>query len=207
MRSQPFAPAALGLTLAVLCTLTLAAAAAAAPFRLEKRLPLAAGGSFALSSEAGGVEVRGGDVAEAQILVTSNRDDFAELYDVRFATPRPDRIEVVIEKKSRGPAGWFGGGSGRTEVQVTLPKRRLRRDRELRRRHRHRGSRRQGHGRELRRQREGQESRRRRGALEQRRVDRRRRTSPATSRPRAAAAASSSAKRTAGSSPRAPAAQ
>ena len=122
MRSQPFAPAALGLTLAVLCTLTFAAAAAAAPFRLEKRLPLAAGGSFALSSEAGGVEVRGGDVAEAQILVTSNRDDFAELYDVRFATPRPDRIEVVIEKKSRGPAGWFGGGSGRTEVQVTLPR-------------------------------------------------------------------------------------
>ena len=125
MHTQPHSPAAAGLALALFGTLTLAAVAApaaAAPFRLEKRLALAAGGSFALSSEAGGIEVRGGEGTEAVVVVTSNRDDFAERYDVRFETPRPDRIEVVIAKKSRGPEGWFGGGSGRTEVKVTLPK-------------------------------------------------------------------------------------
>lgn len=122
MHSQLHSPAAARLALALLGTLTLATAAAAAPYRLEKSLPIAAGGSFALSSEAGGIEVRGGEGTEAVVLITSNRDDFAERYTVRFETPRPDRIEVVIEKKSRGPESWFGGGSGRTEVTVTLPK-------------------------------------------------------------------------------------
>lgn len=120
--NSPRIPAlALGLTLAVAGALAAASAARAADFRLEKHLPLAAGGSFALSSEAGGVTVRGSDAAEAVVVVTSTRDDFAELYNVRFETPAPDRVEVVIERKSRGPSGWFNGGH-RTEVSVTLPK-------------------------------------------------------------------------------------
>ncbi len=124
---------AFGLVLAVLGTLGvgsaiggiggigLTPAAWAGDFRLEKRLPLAAGGSFALSSEASGVKVRGSEGTEAVVLITSERADFAEIFNVRFETPRPDRIEVVIERKSRGPMSWLNGG-GRTRVEVTLPK-------------------------------------------------------------------------------------
>ena len=128
-RSTP----AFGLVLAVFAALATGAigaigaigltpAAWAGDFRLEKRLPLAAGGSFALSSEASGVKVRGGEGTEAVVLITSERADFAEVFDVRFETPRPDRIAVVIERKSRGPMSWLTGSSGRTRVEVTLPK-------------------------------------------------------------------------------------
>ena len=66
--------------------------------------------------------VRGGDGSAATVVVTSNRDDFAQIYNVRFETPSPDRIEVVIERKSRGAMAWFSGGNNRTEIAVTLPR-------------------------------------------------------------------------------------
>ncbi len=96
--------------------------ASAGDFRLEKRLPIAAGGSFALTSEAGGIEVRGGEGSEAIIVITSSREDFSERYNVTFATPGPDRIEVAIERKSRAGFSWFSNGNHRSEVTVTLPK-------------------------------------------------------------------------------------
>lgn len=102
-------------------SLTVASAAWASDYRLEKHLPLAAGGTFALASEAGGIEVRGGDGSEAVVVVTSNRDDFAEVYNLRFETPQPDRVEVVIERKSHGPSSWFEGNH-RTKITVTLPR-------------------------------------------------------------------------------------
>jgi hypothetical protein len=107
---------------ALLGLVSFAAPARAADFRLEKRLPIAAGGSFALTSEAGGIEVRGGEGSEAIVVVTSTRDDFAELYNVTFATPRPDRIEVSIERKSRSALSWLSNGNHRSLVTVTLPK-------------------------------------------------------------------------------------
>lgn len=106
--------AAIGLSLAV------TSAAWAADFRLEKRLPLAPGGTFALSSEAGGIEIRGGGGNEAVVVVTSDRTDFADKYDLEFVHPQPDRVEVTIERKSRGPSSWFEG-SQRTRIVVTLP--------------------------------------------------------------------------------------
>jgi hypothetical protein len=107
---------------AVLGLFVFAAPSRAADYRLEKRQPLAAGGSFMLHSEAGGIEVRGGDGSEAVVVVTSTREDFDRLYNVRFATPGPDRFEVVIERKSRGPLSWLSNGNHRTQVSVTLPK-------------------------------------------------------------------------------------
>ncbi len=105
---------------ALALSLTAASAAWAGEFRLEKRLPLAAGGTFALSSEAGGIEIRGGGGSEAVIVVTSDRTDFADKYDLNFATPSPDRVEVTVERKSRGMLSWFEGGQ-RTRIVVTLP--------------------------------------------------------------------------------------
>jgi hypothetical protein len=99
-----------------------ASAASAADYRLEKRLPLAAGGTISVRSEVGGVKITGGDGSEAAAVVTSDRADFAETYTVRFEAPRPDRVELVVERKVRGVAGWFGGWSGRTQIEVTVPR-------------------------------------------------------------------------------------
>ena len=115
MRAWTFRFAPLGLLL------TLAPAAWAGEYRLEKHLPIAAGGSFSIASEAGGIDVRGGNGTEAVVVVTSNREDFAEIYNLRFETPAPDRVEVVIERKSHGPSSWFNGNH-RTRISVTLPK-------------------------------------------------------------------------------------
>lgn len=125
MRPSTTVVASLLLTPA-LAALTVLAAPAHAEYRSEKRLPIAAGGSFSLRAESGGVTVRGVEAAagqEAVITIHSDRDDFAEKYTVRYETPRPDRVEVVIERKSRGPSGWFGEAFGsRTRVEVTLPR-------------------------------------------------------------------------------------
>ena len=101
-----------------------ASAARAEDFRLEKQLPLAAGGSLSVRSEAGGIEVRGAAGAtEAAITVTSDRADFAEKYAVRIEAPRPDRIEVVVERKSRGVSSWFGDSwTSKTRIEVVVPK-------------------------------------------------------------------------------------
>ncbi len=99
-----------------------AAAAASDDFRLEKQLDLASGGSFSLRSEAGGVEVRGADAERATVVVTSDRQDFAEIFNVRFDS-QPNHVAVVIERKVRGPLSWFGGFRGRVHVDVTLPRR------------------------------------------------------------------------------------
>ncbi len=99
-----------------------ATAAWAEGFRLEKRFELAAGGSLSLRAEAGDVVVRGGDGSAAVVTITSDRSDFEATYAVRFDDRKSGRLEVVIERKNRGIASWFGGFRGHTEVAVTLPR-------------------------------------------------------------------------------------
>jgi len=111
-------PAILALTILAGAT----TAAASDDFRLEKQFDLASGGSFTLRSEAGGVVVRGGESERASVVVTSDREDFAEIFNVRFDA-QPNHVGVVIERKSRGPVSWFGGFRGRVHVEVTLPRR------------------------------------------------------------------------------------
>jgi hypothetical protein len=96
------------------------AGAMAEGYRLERRFALGSGGSLALRTEAGGVELRGGDGEEAVVVVTSERSDFAEKFDVRFAE-RPGRLEVTIESRRRGfrLLDWNSGG----RVEVVLPRR------------------------------------------------------------------------------------
>lgn len=96
--------------------------APALAFELEKRLPLAAGGTAVVRSEAGSVKVRGADISEAIAVVRSNRADFEKKYVVRLETPSPDRIEVIVESRSHGIFNFDGGGNSKTEVEVTLPK-------------------------------------------------------------------------------------
>lgn len=106
----------------VLAFLSLAGAASAEGFRLEKRFDLAIGGAFALRSEVGGVTVHGGDGTQAVVVVTAEREDFAEQFDVRFDA-QPERLGVTIERRARGFFSWFGGFRGRVSVEVELPRR------------------------------------------------------------------------------------
>ena len=106
----------------VLSGLLLAASVRAADFRLEKTFDLALGGGLTLRAEAGDVVVRGGDGNQAVVTITSDRSDFAEIYDVRFDDRSADRLEVVVERKNRGVSGWFGGFRGHAEIRVVLPR-------------------------------------------------------------------------------------
>jgi len=97
-----------------------ATAAWGAGYRLEKRFDVGSGGSLSLRTETGNVSVRGGG-DEAIVTVISDREDFEDVYSVRVDQGPAGRLEVVIERKSRGPASWFGGDRGRTEITVALP--------------------------------------------------------------------------------------
>jgi hypothetical protein len=73
-------------------------AMAANGYRLEKSFPLDPGGGFSLKSTSGSVEVRGTGVSEARIMVTSNRDDFDQIIDLRFDAS-PQRLEVLANRR------------------------------------------------------------------------------------------------------------
>lgn len=96
-------------------------ARAAGDYRFAKQLDLAAGGTFSLRTEVGDVYVRGGEGGQAAVIVTSDRSDFGELFVTRFEATRPDRVELVVERKSRGPASWFQSFRSQTRIEVTLP--------------------------------------------------------------------------------------
>ncbi|MGE5234131.1 MAG: DUF4097 family beta strand repeat-containing protein [Acidobacteriota bacterium] len=100
--------------------LALAGAGWASDYRIEKRFDLAAGGTFALHSEVGKVTVHGGSGSQAVIVVNADRDDFAQVYDVRF-DPQPARVAVTIERKDKSLFHWFGGYRGSVMIDVELP--------------------------------------------------------------------------------------
>jgi hypothetical protein len=89
-------------------------------FRLEKQFDLAAGSRFELRSELGSVTVRGVAGQRASILVTSDRDDVDERYDIRFEQPAGRLVMTVVRKGGR-LGGWFGN-SGKARIAVDLPK-------------------------------------------------------------------------------------
>jgi len=101
--------------------LALAGAAWASDYRIEKRFDLAPGGMFTLHAEVGKVAVHGGSGNQAVIVVTADRDDFAQVYDVRF-DPQPARVAVTIERKDKGLFHWFSGYRGRVTIDVELPR-------------------------------------------------------------------------------------
>ena len=104
---------------AALLAVSAVPALAASETRIERRFALGSGGTFVLTTEAGGAEVRGGDGEEAVVVITSRRSDFESKYDVRLEES-PGRLEVTIERRGRGIQwGWDEGG----EVTFVLPRR------------------------------------------------------------------------------------
>jgi hypothetical protein len=104
--------------------LVLAAAPAAADYRLEKRLDLAPGGRFILSSAIGQVSVTGDGADGAQILLTTTLDqkELEDHYDVRFEQSA-GLAKLTIERRGGWLGGvfggdWFRGQKARIEVHV-----------------------------------------------------------------------------------------
>ena len=108
-----------------LLLITLAAvvlsSAAAADFRLERELPLAAGGTFVLDSDVGSIDIRGDDREGARVLVTSTREDLEERYSFSFEQ-RGDDAVVRVEKRGSWTRRWFGGGSDRVRFEILVPR-------------------------------------------------------------------------------------
>jgi len=111
-----------GAGVALAAGLAFAGAAWAEGYRTEKSLDLAAGGTFTLRSEAGSIEVHGGDGTQASVVITARRDDFERLYDVSIEGSGGDRVNVVIERRGRGPGSWFGVSNLGARIVVELPR-------------------------------------------------------------------------------------
>lgn len=99
-----------------------AGAAWAEGFHFEKPFDLASGATLSLRAEAGEVTVRGAEGSRALVTVSSDRSDFAEVYNVTAEARGSNRLEVVVEKKHRGPAGWFESSRGHTTIEIVLPR-------------------------------------------------------------------------------------
>jgi hypothetical protein len=120
---DPVMPAKTPLLTVLALSAALPLSTTAGAFELEKRLPLAPSGTAALRTEVSGISVHGVEGGEAVVRIRSNRDDFAEKFDVRFEAKGAERVELVVERKVKGPLGWFGDGfNSRTEIEVTLPR-------------------------------------------------------------------------------------
>lgn len=106
---------------AALASLALTGAVAAAETRIEKNLTLAPGGALEIATDVGGIEIEARSGAGAHVVLTADRDDFAELYDVRFRESA-DKVTIEIERKDKGVWGWFGTSfRGRVRLEVAVP--------------------------------------------------------------------------------------
>lgn len=82
---------------------------ALAQTRIERNLNLQSGGRFILDTDTGSVEIVGGSGSGARVVLTSERDDFESLYDVKFEE-RSGEVEVKVEKKGT-VTKWFKSGA------------------------------------------------------------------------------------------------
>ena len=78
-----------------------------ADFKMERRLALEPGGTFTLNADIGSVTLTGDSTSGATVTVTSRRDDFDELFDLRF-DESPAGVTVT---SSGGAAGSRASGA------------------------------------------------------------------------------------------------
>jgi DUF4097 and DUF4098 domain-containing protein YvlB len=112
-------------TLTLLTTLTVGVVLLSTPawadYKMERRLALEPGGTFTLASDVGAVTVTGDSESGAIVTITSERDDFEELFDLRFEEAA-GRASVAIKRRG----GWlksFRGGDwfNHTQLVVRVP--------------------------------------------------------------------------------------
>ena len=93
-----------------------------ADFKTERRLALEAGGTFTLNADIGTVTLTGDSTSGATVTVTSRRDDFNELFDLRF-DETPGGVTVTIQRRNGSwLKGFWGDWSGYdTQIVVHVP--------------------------------------------------------------------------------------
>jgi hypothetical protein len=86
-------------TLAAMIALmaSIAPVAARGEYRNEKNLKLEPGGRFVIDSGAGSIRITGESGSGARVLVTSNRDDLENLFELRF-DESPGMVEVTLRR-------------------------------------------------------------------------------------------------------------
>ncbi|MEZ5313451.1 MAG: hypothetical protein R2862_07240 [Thermoanaerobaculia bacterium] len=104
-------------------TLTAVSSVRAEEYRLDRSFPLAPGATVELRSEVGAVVVRGGEGSSAELSIRYPQGDFTELYSLTVDDRRPDHLEILVERKSRGlfdwiASAWRGGG----RLELVLPR-------------------------------------------------------------------------------------
>jgi DUF4097 and DUF4098 domain-containing protein YvlB len=88
--------------LALSVGIVLLAAPARADFKMERRLALEPGGAFTLESDVGAVMLTGDSTSGATVNLTSRRNNFDELFDVRFEESA-GRATVIVKRRG----GWL----------------------------------------------------------------------------------------------------
>src|SRR5262245_44326290 len=91
-----------------------------AEYKMERRLALEPGGTFTLTSDVGAVTVTGDSASGATVTITSERDDFEQLFDLQFEEAA-GRASVAIKRRG----GWLkslrGDWFNHTQLVVRVP--------------------------------------------------------------------------------------
>ena len=91
---------------AVSVAIALLATPAWADFKTERGLALEPGGTFTLQSDVGGVTVSGDSTSGATVTITSRRDDFEKLFDLRFEDTAAGAT-VTVKRRGGWPRGFW----------------------------------------------------------------------------------------------------
>ena len=108
------------LILAALLLATTAAVPALADFRVERELAMSPSGTFVLEADSGAIEIRGTSRGGARVVVTADRDDLEERYQLSFEE-RGDDAVVRVEKRGGWTRRMFSG-SYRLRFEVEVPR-------------------------------------------------------------------------------------
>jgi len=95
---------------------------ALADYRLEKTMELAPGGVFDLSAHTGRISVRGTDRSNVRIVVTADRDDIEDRFDLTFEE-LSDRVEVRLRKRGHWSRSWWTRTRDNLHFDVEVPRR------------------------------------------------------------------------------------
>ncbi len=89
---------------------------------MERRLALEPGGTFTLNADIGSVTLTGDSTSGAAVTVTSRRDDFDELFDLRF-DESPAGVTVSIKRRGGWLKGFWGGEwfGDATQIVIHVP--------------------------------------------------------------------------------------
>lgn len=107
---------------ATLCAVVvLTPLAAKADFRMEKTFRFEPGATFRLDTDSGSVSLTGTSGSEAEVVITSRREDVEERYEFTF-DDSGNGLQIRVERRGGLLRSWFSD-SGGLHFEVRLPRR------------------------------------------------------------------------------------